>query len=345
MDNNEITHPLLRIDNLAVSFDAPEGEFQAVRGVSLAVHAGETLAIVGESGSGKSVLCHSVAKLLPRTARVRSGRIFINGQDTTDFTERQMRPLRGRVLAHLFQDPLTTLNPTMTVGAQIMESLRLHQPLTRKQARDRAVELLGLVGIEDPEHRLDLMPQYFSGGQRQRCVLAIALALGPQLLFADEPTTSLDVTVQAGILDLLRNIQKKTGMAIVFVSHDLGVVARIADRVAVMYAGRIVEIGTADEVFYDPRHPYTWALLGALPALAVETGRLYSIPGMPPSALHPPRGDAFAARNQYALAIDYEEHPPMFAITPTHSAATWLLDPRAPAMEPPQWVRRQRNAL
>ena len=213
--------------------------------------------------------------------------------------------------------------------------------MSREDAQKLAVEMLHRVGIDDPAQRMLLQPHYFSGGMRQRCVLAIALALNPHILFADEPTTALDVTVQAQMLDLLRNIQRKTGIGIVLVSHDLGVVARVADRVAVMYAGKIVEIGTAEEIFYDPRHPYTWGLLGALPSQAVENGELRGIPGMPPTLLDPPPGDAFAERNQYAMKIDYERMPPMFPVSETHSAATWLLDERAPAVTPPVTIKRR----
>lgn len=335
--------PALRLDNLAVSFDTAEGEVEAVRGVSLSLHAGETLAVVGESGCGKTVLCQSVVKLLPRNARIKSGRIIAEGQDITAFGERKMRTLRGSLFSMMFQDPMTSLNPTIPIGRQITEALTLRRRMTRKEAENRAVELLHQVGIDDPAERLALQPHYFSGGMRQRCVLAIALALCPKILFADEPTTSLDVTVQAGMLDLLREVQKQTGLAIMFISHDLGVVARIADRVAVMYAGRIVETGTAEEIFHDPRHPYTWGLLGSLPSLALRTGVLKGIPGMPPPLLDPPPGDAFAERNEYALKIDYEQAPPFFRISDTHSAATWLLDERAPPTTPPPWVTERRR--
>jgi peptide/nickel transport system ATP-binding protein len=329
----------LELRNLSVSFDAPEGEVQAVRDVSLSLNAGETLAVVGESGCGKTVLCQSVMKLLPKTAKIKQGRILIPGEDITDYTDRQMRPLRGNIFSMIFQDPMTTLNPTLPVGKQITEAIHRHKKVTREEAESRAVDLLNLVGIDDPLRRMALQPHYFSGGMRQRCVLAIALALNPRILFADEPTTSLDVTIQANMLDLLRDVQKKTGVAIMLISHDLGVVARVADRVAVMYAGKIVEVGTAEEIFYDPRHPYTWGLLGALPSVALKTGILRQIPGMPPSLLSPPPGDAFATRNEYALAIDYEKMPPMFRISDTHSAATWLLDERAPRVRQPGLAR------
>ncbi|MDD6614759.1 MAG: ABC transporter ATP-binding protein [Lachnospiraceae bacterium] len=326
---------VLRLEDLAISFDTGKGEVEAVRGVDLTVSAGEVLCVVGESGCGKTVMCQSVMHLLPSYSRVKHGRMIVCGEDITDYSERQMRKIRGSAMAMVFQDPLMTLNPTIPIGRQITEAILKHEKISKNAARYRALELLELVGIEDAENRIDLQPHFFSGGMRQRCVLAVALASRPRILFADEATTALDVTVEAKILSLLMEIRKKTGVAIVFISHDLGAVARIADRVAVMYAGKIVELGSAEEVFYDPRHPYTWGLLSSLPALAAETGKLQYLPGMPPSLLDPPKGDAFAERNQFAMKIDYEEMPPMFKITETHYAATWLLDPRAPKIEPP----------
>lgn len=327
---------LLEIKNLSVSFRTPQGEVEAVRDVSLSLRAGEVLAIVGESGCGKSVLCRSVMKLLPKNGWIKGGTILANGADITHYTQRDMERLRGRLFSMVFQDPLTALNPTMTVGAQIAEAVRVHQPrLPRSEIRRRALELLDLVGVPGGEERYARYPHDFSGGMRQRAVMAIALASGPKILFADEPTTALDVTIQAQILDLLRDIQRKLNTAAVLVTHDLGVVARAADRVAVMYAGKIVETGTAEDIFYDPRHPYTWGLLRSLPAWAEDGKPLYTIPGMPPTLLHPPKGDAFACRNEYALAIDYQEAPPMFQVSGTHYAATWLLDGRAPKITPP----------
>ncbi len=327
---------LLEIKNLSVSFRTPQGEVEAVRDVSFSLYPGEVLAIVGESGCGKSVLCRSIMKLLPRNAWIKGGTILADGVDITRYSQRDMERLRGRLFSMVLQDPMTALDPTMTVGAQIAEAVRIHQPrMDRASVRRRVLELMELVGIDRPEDRYGRYPFDFSGGMRQRSVMAIALAGGPKILFADEPTTALDVTIQAQILDLLRNVQARLGTASVLVTHDLGVVARAADRVAVMYAGRIVETGTVEDIFYDPRHPYTWGLLRSLPAWAREDEPLYTIPGMPPSLLHPPKGDAFACRNEYALAIDYQEAPPMFQVSESHFAATWLLDERAPKIAPP----------
>ena len=327
---------LLEVKNLSVSFDTPQGELQAVRDVSFTLHEGEVLAVVGESGSGKSVLCKAIMKLLRKDARIKGGSILVDGVDITNYRPRDMERLRGKLFSMVFQDPMTSLNPTIAIGEQIAEAVRVHnRRLSRDQVHRRVIELMELVGIDQPEQRYGLYPYNFSGGMRQRSVLAIALASNPRILFADEPTTALDVTIQAQILDLLRDIQMKLGTATVLVSHDLGVVARVADRVAVMYAGRIVEIGTTEEIFYDPRHPYTWGLMRSLPAYAQRGEPLYTIPGMPPSLIDPPKGDAFACRNEYALAIDYEEEPPLFQLSPTHFAATWLLDKRAPKVNPP----------
>ena len=327
---------LLKIKDLFVSFHTFSGEVEAVRGVSLSLRAGEVLAIVGESGCGKSVLCRSVMKLLPQNGWIKGGTILADGIDITNYTQRDMERLRGRLFSMVFQDPLTALNPTMTVGAQIAEAVQIHQPGLKKAAvRRRVLELMDLVDIAGGEERYGRYPHDFSGGMRQRAVMAAALASNPKILFADEPTTALDVTIQAQILDLLRDIQVKMGTATVLVTHDLGVVARAADRVAVMYAGKIVETGTVEDIFYAPQHPYTWVLLRALPSRAVVGAPLYTIPGMPPALINPPKGDAFACRNEYALAIDYQEPPPMFQISETHFAATWLLDKRAPKITPP----------
>ena len=322
---------VLELQDLSVQFHTGKEIVQAVRGVSLEVQEGEVLAIVGESGCGKSVLCKSVMKLLPQTAYIAGGRILVDGVDITDYREREMEKLRGNVFSMVFQDPMTSLNPTMKIGTQIAEAVRVHEPKIRKAELDgRVLELLGLVGIDRAKERMQQYPGQMSGGMRQRCVLAIALASNPRILFADEPTTALDVTIQSQILELFRNIQKKFRTATILVSHDLSVVAGVADRVAVMYAGKIVEIGTTEEIFYQPKHPYTWALLQSLPALSKGKAELFTIPGMPPNLAHPPKGDAFACRNPYAVARDYEEEPPMFRVSDTHYAATWLLAEDAP---------------
>ena len=330
---------VLEIKNLSVSFDTKNGEVEAVRDVSFSVKKGEVLAIVGESGCGKTVMSQSILKLLPRNSRIKSGQILVEGTDITNYKEKEMQRLRGTTLSMVFQDPMMTLNPTIPVGVQITEAILQHEKVSREEAKQRAIEMLQLVGIEDAAQRYRLQPHYFSGGMRQRCVLAIALALKPKLLFADEPTTALDVTVQSKILNLLLDLKEELGLSIIFITHDLSVAAKIADRVAVMYAGKIVEIGKAEEVFYNPQHPYTWGLLSSLPSLAKRGEQLKCITGMPPSLLPPPAGDAFARRNPYALEIDYKEMPPMFEITPTHYAATWLLDKRAPKIARPQILK------
>jgi oligopeptide transport system ATP-binding protein len=322
---------LLKVENLSVGITSPAGKVEAVRDVSFQLYPGEVLAIVGESGCGKSMLCKTIMKLLPKSAKVEGGKIIANGVDITKYSEREMRKLRGKLFSMIFQDPMTALNPTISIGKQIEEAILIHEPKIKKEELyRRVIELMELVGIDQPHERYKLYPYNFSGGMRQRSVMAIALAAKPKILFADEPTTALDVTIQAQILDLLKEIQQKLGTATVLVSHDLGVVARAADRVAIMYAGKIVEIGTAEEIYYDPRHPYTWGLMNSLPALNKGAAELKTIPGMPPTLINPPKGDAFAYRNEFAMEIDYQEQPPMFQITDTHFAATWLLDPRAP---------------
>lgn len=327
---------LLRVEHLSVGIQSHMGKVQAVRDVSFSLHPGEVLAIVGESGCGKSMLCKAIMKLLPKSAKIEAGKIFAGGADITDYSEKEMRKLRGKLFSFVFQDPMTALNPTIPIGKQIAEAIRIHEPkLPQEEVHRRVIHLMELVGIQSPEERYKLYPYNFSGGMRQRSVMAIALAANPRILLADEPTTALDVTIQAQILDLLKEIQEKLGTATILVSHDLGVVARAADRVAIMYAGKIVEIGTAEEVYYDPRHPYTWGLMQSLPALNKGAAELKTIPGMPPTLINPPQGDAFACRNPYALEIDYHQQPPMFQITDTHYAATWLLDPRAPKITPP----------
>ncbi|MRG87077.1 ABC transporter ATP-binding protein [Salinibacillus xinjiangensis] len=337
---------LLDVKNLKISFNTYGGEVQAVRGVNFTVNKGETLAIVGESGSGKSVTTKALMQLLPKPhGFIKEGEILFEGEDIAKKSDKDMQKIRGKDISMIFQDPMTSLNPTMKIGNQIMEGLILHQKMSRDKARERTIELLELVGIPDAESRLKQFPHQFSGGMRQRVVIAIALACNPKLLIADEPTTALDVTIQAQILELMKDIQKKTDSAIIFITHDLGVVANVADRVAVMYAGKIVEIGTADEIFYNPKHPYTWGLLGSMPSLDNEGYELTAIPGTPPDMTDPPKGDAFAPRNDYALKIDEELEPPMFKVSDTHYAATWLLHENAPNVEPPESVKRRLKGI
>ena len=337
-----MSETILSIENLRIHFETFAGEVQAIRGVNLKLQKGETLALVGESGSGKSVTAKSVMKLLSNNAVVKEGTITFKGENILEKNERDMQSIRGKEIAMVFQDPMTSLDPTMKIGKQITEVIIKHEKASKEEADKRAEELLELVGIPNAKERMKQYPHQFSGGQRQRIVIAIALACNPDVLIADEPTTALDVTIQAQILELLKELQQKFQMAIIFITHDLGVVANVADRVAVMYAGKVVEVGTADEVFYNPQHPYTWGLLRSMPTL--HTGdTLYAIPGSPPDLLDPPVGDAFALRSDVALEIDRVKEPPMFEVSPTHFAATWLLDPRAPKVPVPEEIVRRRN--
>lgn len=333
---------LLEVNDLKVSFNTYNGEVQAVRGVTFDLNKGETLAIVGESGSGKSVTSMSIMQLLPKPhGFVKSGQILFEGEDLVNKSNQAMQKIRGKDISMVFQDPMSALNPTMKIGNQIMEGLIKHQNMNRSKAKKKALELLELVGIPQAETKMGQFPHQFSGGMRQRVVVAIALACNPKILIADEPTTALDVTIQAQILELMKDIQKETDSAIMFITHDLGVVANVADRVAVMYAGKIVEIGTTDDIFYNAKHPYTWGLLGSMPTLENDGEDLFAIPGSPPNMLHPPKGDAFAPRNKFALEIDKVMEPPMFKVSDTHYAATWLLHEDAPKIEPPEAVKRR----
>ncbi len=337
-----MSETILSIENLRIHFETFAGEVQAIRGVNLKLEKGETLALVGESGSGKSVTAKSIMKLLSNNAVVKEGTIIFKGENILEKSERDMQSIRGKKIAMIFQDPMTSLDPTMKIGKQITEVIIKHEKASKEEADKRAEELLELVGIPNAKERMKQYPHQFSGGQRQRIVIAIALACNPDVLIADEPTTALDVTIQAQILELLKELQQQFQMAIIFITHDLGVVANVADRVAVMYAGKVVEVGTADEVFYNPQHPYTWGLLRSMPTL--HTGdTLYAIPGSPPDLLDPPVGDAFALRSDVALEIDRVKEPPMFEVSPTHFAATWLLDPRAPKVPVPEEIVRRRN--
>ncbi|MDZ5470350.1 ABC transporter ATP-binding protein [Bacillus sp. 31A1R] len=333
---------ILEVKDLNISFHTFAGEVKAIRGVNFQLNKGETLAIVGESGSGKSVTSKSIMRLLPESnSEIKNGEILFEGKDLTKLSDKEMQKIRGKDISMIFQDPMTSLNPTMTVGKQIMEPIIKHQNMDKSSAKERAIELLRLVGIPKPEERFKQYPHQFSGGMRQRVVIAIALACNPKILIADEPTTALDVTIQAQILELMKALQKKIDTSIIFITHDLGVVANVADRVAVMYGGRIVEIGTVDEIFYNPKHPYTWGLISSMPDLDTAEDELYAIPGSPPDLLNPPKGDAFAPRNQFAMKIDLEKEPPMFKVSDTHYAATWLLHPDAPKVEPPAAVLKR----
>ncbi len=340
---------ILKIKDLDISFRTTAGSVHAIRGVDLELHKGETVAIVGESGSGKSVTMKAAMGILDSNATVNSGTIEFTythadgNKETVDILQKDKKWIRehinGKRIAMIFQDPMTSLDPTMSIGKQLMEGMRWHFNTPKKEAWDRSVELLREVGIEEPEKRMKEYPHQLSGGMRQRVVIAIALSCNPDLLICDEPTTALDVTIQAKIIDLIRRVQKERGISVIYITHDLGVVAKVADYVNVMYAGKIVEKGTINEIFYDPRHPYTWGLLSAMPDLETDDPRLYTIPGSPPNLLHEKVGDAFAPRNKYALFIDDKADPPMFEITPTHWAATWLLDPRAPKVEMPEELK------
>lgn len=331
---------LLSVKDLKINFETFAGELQAIRGVEFDLYRGETLAIVGESGSGKTVTVRSIMGLLSKNARVEDGEILFHNQDLLKKSNKQMEAIRGKEIAMIFQDSMTSLNPTLTIGSQITEVLEKKRQMNRSQAIDEAINLLDLCGIKNPKERLKQYPHEFSGGQRQRIVIAIALAGDPSVLIADEPTTALDVTIQAQIIELFKKIQAEKQMTIIFITHDLGVVANVADRVAVMYAGKIVEIGNVDDIYYNPQHPYTWGLLNSMPT-PNSKGRLYAIPGTPPDLLNPAKGDAFAFRNEYALAVDFVKEPPFFQVNPGHYAATWLLHPKAPNIEVPETIQKR----
>ncbi len=342
---SETREKVLTVRDLDISFTTTAGSVHAIRGVNIDLYKGETVAIVGESGSGKSVTMKAAMGILAKNATVNKGSIEFTYKhddgtpETVDILTKDKKWIRhhinGKRIAMVFQDPMTSLDPTMTIGKQIMEGMMWHYKTPKAEARKKAIELLEMVGINDAEKRMKNYPHQLSGGQRQRVVIAIALACNPDLLICDEPTTALDVTIQAKILELIQKLQREMNLSVIYITHDLGVVAKVANFVNVMYAGKIVEKGTIDEIFYDPRHPYTWGLLSAMPDLETDDDRLYAIPGSPPNLLREKVGDAFAPRNEFALNIDDRVEPPMFEITETHSAATWLLDPRAPKVEMP----------
>ena len=327
---------ILDVKDLRVSFNTYAGEVKAVRGVSFELSPGETLAFVGESGCGKTVTAKALMRLLqPPFAVIKEGSsVKFDGTEVLDMDKKALRAYRGNDVSMIFQDPMTSLNPTMTCGKQIMESLILHQGLTKAQAREEAIETLRLVKIPDPEKRVDEYPHQMSGGMRQRVMIAIALSCQPRVLIADEPTTALDVTIQAQIIDLLRELRDKLNVAIILVTHDLGVVANFADRIQVMYAGQVLERGTAREIFYESKHPYTWALLSSAPKLATETKQeLYSLGGTPPDLLLPLECCPFAARCEYCMPICRERMPEETVISDTHKVSCWLMHPDAPKVK------------
>ena len=337
---------ILSAKDVEIQFSLRGKKLNAIRKCSLDLYEGETLAIVGESGSGKSVFTKSFVGMLDANGSITGGEIMFEGKDIAKYTkEKEWLTIRGKKIAMVMQDPMTSLNPLKKIGKQIQESIELHQGIKGEAAKKMALEMLEKVGIPNPEKRYNQYPHEFSGGMRQRVVIAIAVACRPQILICDEPTTALDVTIQAQILDLIRHLQEELKMTVIYITHDLGVVANVADRVAVMYVGQIVEYGTVEEIFYDPWHPYTWALLSALPQLGVKGEDLPTIEGTPPNLFNEIKGDAFAPRNKQALAIDFVKEPPFFKVSETQKAKTWYLDPRAPKIEQPPAVRMLRQQM
>ena len=338
--------PILSAKDVEIQFSLRGRMLKAIRRCSLDLYDGETLAIVGESGSGKSVFTKSFLGMLDANGSIVGGSIMYDGKDISKYkSEKEWMTIRGKKISMVMQDPMTSLNPLKKVGKQIQEAIELNQGVKGEKAKEMAIEMLRKVGIPMPEQRYNQYPHEFSGGMRQRVVIAIAVACNPQILICDEPTTALDVTIQAQILDLIRSLQKEMGMTVVYITHDLGVVANVADRVAVMYAGQIVEFGTVNEIFYDSWHPYTWALLSSLPQLGVKGEELPTIDGAPPNLFNEIKGDAFAPRNRQALAIDFEEEPPYFEVSPTHKVKSWYLDPRAPKIEQPKAIKMLREKM
>lgn len=331
---------ILEVNDLTISFKTQQGVLKAIRGVDFDLYRGETLAIVGESGSGKSVTSKAIMGILAGNSIHEKGSIMYEGEDLMLLPDEKFTDIRGDKISMIFQDPMSSLNPIMKVGKQITETLILKLKMPKEKAYQKAIDLMREVGIPEPEKRFHQYPFQFSGGMRQRIVIAIALANDAEILICDEPTTALDVTIQAQILELIKRLKEERGLTVIFITHDLGVVANIADRVVVMYAGQIVEEGLVEEIFYDSRHPYTWALLSSMPNVDTKEDRLESIPGIPPNAIDEIIGDAFAPRNRYAMKIDFEQEPPKFQVTETHYAKTWLLHPDAPKVEKPEAVKR-----
>jgi len=337
---------ILEVKNLSVSFNTYAGEVKALRNVSFSVAKGETLAIVGESGSGKSVTVQTIMKLIPMPpGEIKSGEILFEGEDLVKVSDEKMRHLRGGKIGMIFQDPMTSLNPTIRVGKQIMEGILIHKKVSKEEAKKQAIEMLRKVGIPKPKERFYQYPHEYSGGMRQRAVIAIALSCEPDLLICDEPTTALDVTIQAQILDLINELKKELNVAVILITHDLGVVAKTADRVIVMYAGEKLEEAPVKELFKNPKHPYTWGLLKSLPRLDMkENERLEAIPGTPPDLLNPPAGDPFAARSEYAMKIDYEKKPPLIDFGNGHTVKSWLYVDGAPKIKSPFGNKNEEEA-
>ncbi len=342
--------PILQVQNLSMSFKTSMGNLNAIRGVNLNLNKGETIAIVGESGSGKSVTVKAIMGMMSSNQKVNSGKILYtyeeNGEEKTvnllDYNKKKMMKLyNGKHIAMVFQDPMTALNPLLTIGDQVTEGMIHHFHITKKEAWERGVQLLEEVGIPNPALCMKNYPHQLSGGMRQRIVIAIAIACDPEILICDEPTTALDVTIQAKILELIQEMQVKKNISVIYITHDLGVVAKVANHVSVMYAGKIIEQGTVNELYFEPRHPYTWGLLLAMPDLNTTEERLYTIPGTPPNLLKAVRGDAFAPRNQYALNIDFEEEPPVFELSETHKVSSWLEYSEAPDANMPLPLRQR----
>ena len=335
MSNNVI----ISAKDIEVKFRVRDKYLTAIRNVSLDLYEGETFAIVGESGSGKSVFTKTFTGMLESNGTISNGSVMFHGQDLTKLKkDKDWEGIRGAKISTIFQDPMTSLNPIRTIGFQITEVIEKHQKIGKSAAKKQAIEMMNRVGIPDAANRFDEYPFQYSGGMRQRIVIAIALSCHPEILICDEPTTALDVTIQAQIIQLIRDLQKELGFTTLYITHDLGVVANVADRVGVMYGGQIIEYGNVDEIFFDPQHPYTWALLSSLPQIGVKGQELAYITGTPPSLFNKIKGDAFAPRNEHALNIDFEQEPPFFKVSDTHYAKTWLLDPRAPKVEKPEVI-------
>jgi len=336
-----LAEKLLEVKDMKTSFFIHVGEVQAVRGVSFTVNKGEAIGIVGESGSGKSVTSMSVMKLLQYPGKIKSGEVLFKGEDLAGKSDKEMMAIRGNEIAMIFQDPMTSLNPVFSIGDQIMEAIRRHQGLSKKEAKEKAIDMLRLVGIPSPETRVDNYPHEFSGGMRQRAMIAIALSCQPDLLIADEPTTALDVTIQAQILELMKDLKDKINTSIILITHDLGVVADVCSRIIVMYGGLIMEEGTAEEIFYDPKHPYTMGLLKSIPRLDLEEKkRLIPVEGTPPDLIKPPTGCPFASRCPYAMKICMEHRPPYFEVSEGHRSMCWLLHEKAPKVKVDTGVKR-----